>query len=142
MFVTLWSDARYTLRMLRRHPAFAAAAIVPIAFGIGLTTGVFSLIDSALLQPIRVPTSGELVSVYQDFRGGPKRRVNGARLMFSLPEFEAYRDGTRALSGAAAYSKSWPATLGGRAPQEIEGIVVTCGPPPTAPPRLLRPRWS
>jgi predicted permease len=127
MFTSMWSDARYTLRMLRRHPAFAAAAIVPIAFGIGLTTGVFSLIDSALLQPIRVPKPDELVTVYQDFRGGPKRRVNGARVMFSLPEFETYRDGTRALSGAAAYSKSWSATLGGRAPQEVEGIVVTCG---------------
>jgi macrolide transport system ATP-binding/permease protein len=127
MFVTLWSDARYTLRMLRRHPAFAAAAIVPIAFGIGLTTGVFSLIDSALLQPVPVPKPDELVSAYQDFKGGPKRRVNGARVMFSLPEFEAYRDGTRTLSGTAAYSKSWAATLGGRTPQEIEGIVVTCG---------------
>jgi predicted permease len=126
MFVTLWNDARYTLRMLRRHPAFAAAAIVPIAFGIGLTTGVFSLIDSALLQPLPVPKPGELVSVYQDFRGGPKRRVNGARVMFSLPEFEAYRTGARTLSGAAAYSKSWHATLGGGAPQEVEGIVVTC----------------
>ena len=127
MFTSLWNDARYTLRMLRRYPAFAAAAIVPIAFGIGLTTGVFSLIDSALLQPIPVPKPDQLVTVYQDFRGGPKRRVNGARVMFSLPEFEAYREGTQTLSGAAAYSKSWPATLGGPTPLELEGIVVSCG---------------
>jgi len=53
MFITLWSDARYALRMLRRHPAFALAAIIPIALGIGLTTGVFSLIDSALFSRSR-----------------------------------------------------------------------------------------
>ena len=74
--------------------------------------------------PSRAPT--ELVSIYQDFRGGPRRRVHGARSMFSIPEYRAYRDGTRTLSGVMAYSRHWTVTLGRESPQEIEGVLVTC----------------
>ena len=31
----LWADLRFGLRGLRRHPGFAAAAIVTLALGIG-----------------------------------------------------------------------------------------------------------
>jgi predicted permease len=126
MLTNLWTDSRYAIRMLRRQPGFAAAAVLPIALGVGLTTGVFSLIDSAVLQPIPVPKAAELVSVYQDFRGGPRRQVWGARSMFSLPEVASYRDASRTLSGVAAYSKGWTVTLAGPTLQEVEGIVVTC----------------
>ena len=74
MLATLWTDFRYAIRILRRQPGFAAAAVLPIALGVGLTTGVFSLIDSAVLQPIPVPKAAELVSVYQDFAAGPDAR--------------------------------------------------------------------
>jgi predicted permease len=126
MLSNLWSDIRYALGTFRRSPGFAAAAVAPIALGIGINTGVFSILNSMALRPLPTPESTELISVYQQFRGVQKRRVHGARSMFSIPEYRAYRDGTQTLSGLMAYSRSWTATLGGQSPQEIEGVLVTC----------------
>jgi predicted permease len=126
MLSNLSSDIRYTLRTLRRNPGFAAAAIAPIALGIGLNTGIFSLLDAVALQPLPSPRATELVTVYQQFRGVTKRRINGSRSMFSLPEYERYRDGAQTMSGVMAYSVPRTVTLGGESPREIEGVLVTC----------------
>ena len=119
-------DIRYALRTLRRNPGFAVAAIVPIALGIGLNTAVFSILNSVAWRPLPVPEPDALVSVYQDFRGGPRRTVHGARSLFSLPEYRTYRDEAHTLASLMAYSRRWTLTLGREFPQEIEGILVTC----------------
>jgi predicted permease len=126
MITNILIDIRYALRTLARNPGFAFAAIVPIALGIGINTGIFSVLNSAAWRALPVPGSDALVSVHQDFRGGPRRRVQGARAMFSLPEYRAYRDQSHTLSGLMAYSRETTMTLGGASPQEISGILVTC----------------
>jgi predicted permease len=126
MISNLLIDIRYALRTFARNPGFAFAAIVPIALGIGINTGIFSVLNSAAWRALPVPGSDALVSVYQDFRGGPRRRVQGARAMFSIPEYRAYRDQSHTLSGLMGYSRETTMTLGGESPQEIGGILVTC----------------
>jgi putative ABC transport system permease protein len=126
MLSNVWNDIRYSLRTLRRNPGFAIAAIVPIALGIGINTGVFSILNSVAWRPLPVPEPDALVSVYQDFRGGPRRTVHGARTLFSMAEYRAYHDEAQTLSGLMAYSRRWTVTLGRESPQEIDGILVTC----------------
>ena len=66
--------------------------------------------------------------VYQDFRGGseaprPRRARACSRCRSSRPTATG-----RARCRASRRIRSpGPSTLGGRAPQEVEGIVVTCG---------------
>ena len=99
MLSNVRNDIRYALRTLARNPGFAFAAIVPIALGIGINTGVFSILNSVAWRPLPVPGADALVSVYQDFRGGPRRTVHGARSLFSIPEYRAYRDEAHTLVG-------------------------------------------
>ena len=126
MLSNVRNDIRYALRALWCNPGFAFAAIVPIALGIGLNTAVFSILNSVAWRSLPVPEPDALVSVYQDFRGGPRRMVHGARSLFSIPEYRTYRDEAQTLSGLMAYSREWTATLGRESPQEIGGILVTC----------------
>ena len=126
MLSNLWSDVRYGLRTFRRSPGFAVAAIAPIALGIGINTGVFSILNSVALRPLPTPESGELVSVHQQFQGVKQRRIHGSRSLFSLPEYRVYRDRTQTLSGLMAYSRPWSAVLGDNSVKEIDGVAVSC----------------
>ena len=126
MLSNFWSDLRYTLRTFRRSPGFAVATLVPIALGIGINTGVFSILNNVAFGSLPVPNPTGLVNVYQEFQGVKNRRVHGARIMFSMPEYGEYRDSTRTLSGLAAYSMPWKVTLGGEFPRDVEGMLVTC----------------
>jgi len=61
---SFWNDLRYSARTLRKNPAFTAVAILAIALGIGLNTGIFSVLNSIALRPLPVPGATRIVSVY------------------------------------------------------------------------------
>src|SRR5713101_2488557 len=111
MFSNLWNDMRYAVRTFRRNPGFTAAAVVPIALGIGINTGIFSILDGLALRPLPAPEANELVSVYQQLRGVPNRNSHGSDSMFSVPEYRSYRDRTQTLSALMGYSRPWRVTL-------------------------------
>ena len=60
---TFLQDLRFTLRTLRRTPAFPVAAIATLAIGIGATTAIFSTVNAALLKPLPYPNPGDLYSL-------------------------------------------------------------------------------
>ncbi len=78
----LLQHLRYTLRLLRKSPGFTLTAVLIVAFGIGVNTAIFSLIDTALLQPLPYPNPDRLVEVCMPYQ----------KDMLRWPNYPAYLD--------------------------------------------------
>jgi putative ABC transport system permease protein len=63
MVESLLRDIHVALRMLRKNPGFATAAVLTLALGIGATTGIFTLIEQVMLRPLRVAQPDRLLRV-------------------------------------------------------------------------------
>ncbi|MGH7577872.1 MAG: ABC transporter permease, partial [Longimicrobiales bacterium] len=100
MAVSMMQDVRFGLRGLRLAPAFASAAILTLALGIGANAMVFGLIEAMLLRSPAVRAPDQLVAVYTTCRRGDPRCSS------SYPDYRDYRDRTRAFADVAAYNRS------------------------------------
>ena len=83
-------DMRCAARNLLRAPAFAAAAVVTLAIGIGGTTAMFSLLDRAVLRPLPVSAPDRLVFLY--WNGPWMNGANTGWAKWSYPWYEDLRD--------------------------------------------------
>jgi putative ABC transport system permease protein len=61
----LWRDSTYAVRILLRHPAWAATAVISLAVGIGLNSAVFSVVSGVLWRDLPFHESDRLVMVGQ-----------------------------------------------------------------------------
>jgi predicted permease len=68
---SLWADARYALRQMRRNPGFAAVAIGTLALGIGAATALFTVVDHVILRPVTYKNAGRLVQVLKSSKQFP-----------------------------------------------------------------------
>jgi len=65
---SILQDLRYGLRQLFKSPTFTFTAILTLAFGIGATTALFSIVDGVLLKPLAYRDSGRLVVIWERVR--------------------------------------------------------------------------
>lgn len=98
MFASLTQDLRYALRMLRKSPVFTIVAVTVIAVGTGAVTTIFSAANSIVLRPIPgADAPAQLVDILRT------REQGGGSLSASYPYYLKLRDGTRSMSGVAAW---------------------------------------
>lgn len=58
-----WKDLRLALRFLVKSPGATALSILSITLGIGLTAGMFSVVDAMFLRPLPIDRPGEIYLV-------------------------------------------------------------------------------
>jgi macrolide transport system ATP-binding/permease protein len=121
----LYSDLRYTLRTLRKSPGFVIVAVLAVAFGIGVNSAIFTLVNAIALRPLPVKDSSNVVTVYQIVRGAQRNISRGDSSYFSYPDYTSYRDQNNVFSGLAAYAQV-SLTLGGPGARHLSGDLVTC----------------
>ena len=56
-------DLRFTLRQLRKNPAFTFTATVMVALGIGASVAIFAFVDAALIKPLPYQNPSRLLFV-------------------------------------------------------------------------------
>jgi predicted permease len=123
---TFWRDLLYGARALGKNPGFTMAAVLAIALGIGVNTGIFSVLNGVALRLLPIPKAEQIVSVDQIFHGKLSRNVHGEPGLFSYPEYKNYRDHNHVFTGLLAYEPFLEATLGGESPTQLMGAAVSC----------------
>src|SRR5882672_1609799 len=99
-------DLRFALRSFRRSPGFAATAVVSLAVGIAAATGVFSVVDAALLNPFPFADINRIVRLDMIDKGKPRGLGVTARQLVALQHSDV-------LDGAFV-SNTWEMTLTGQ----------------------------
>ncbi|HJU66455.1 MAG TPA: ABC transporter permease, partial [Gemmatimonadaceae bacterium] len=116
----LTQDIRYAFRGLRHAPAFAAAAVITLALGIGATTAIFSVVNAVILRPLPYPEPERLVMVWMD-----NRRTGLREDIHSWPNLSDLRAQNRSFAQLAAYGQGGFNITGGCAENACEPQRVT-----------------
>jgi putative ABC transport system permease protein len=114
----LKQDLRYAGRTLRRTPAFALAAVLVVALGVGANTAVFSLADFVLLRPLPYAHPDRLVKIWERLPGYNRMELSPAD----------YRDWKRMSKSFEAMGASRGLSanmIAGHDPLRVEGAVLT-----------------
>jgi predicted permease len=97
--MTGWvQDVRYTLRQLRKSPAFFLVVVLTLGLGIGANTAIFSMVDWLVLRslPIKDPQQMHFLAF--------ARPGANSEIQFSYPEFaEIQRQTTDVFSGITPF---------------------------------------
>jgi putative ABC transport system permease protein len=116
---TLLADARQALRMLRNSPTFTAIAVAALALGIGANTGIFSVIDKVMLQPLPYPEPDRIMMIGRKF-------PQGTGYSSSIPKYMVWRQ-NKVFSAMTLYDFSGPGMnlTDGDRPQQVKGVHIT-----------------
>jgi predicted permease len=104
-------DLRYALRIFRQSPGFAATAVVSLAVGIAAATGLFGIVNAALLNPFPFADINRIVRLDMIDRGKPRGLSVTARQLVALQQSDV-------LDGAFV-SNTWEMTLTGQGLPEV-----------------------
>ncbi len=110
-----WRDLRYAGHALRKSPAFAIAAILSLALGIGANTSIFSVLNAVMLKKLPVREPQQLVELARQ----------GDDDSFTYPLWEQIRDRQAAFSGILAYSAASFNLARGGEKRPAQGLFVS-----------------
>jgi putative ABC transport system permease protein len=128
------SDARDALRSIRKAPGFAALAALVLGVGIGATSAIFSLIDSALIRALPFADPDRLVMLWEHPPGYARSRVSPLNFLDWTEQNHAFASmaavagaGGRTLTGTSGAAERIPAQAVTTAFFDLVGITPIAG---------------
>jgi putative ABC transport system permease protein len=109
----LLQDLRYAVRTLLKKPGFTLVAVVTLALGIGASTAIFTVVDTALLRGLPYKSPERL---YHLWESTPQKEF--AQREFSYPDYQDYQK-NQTLEGIAAYTGGGAIMSGRGEPERV-----------------------
>ena len=114
----LLRDVRYSVRSLRKRPAFSLLVVLLLAVAIAANSSIFSIVNAVLLKPLSFKQPDQLVWIWA-------QRKTVTRAFFSIPNFIDTRDQNQTLAELAPFA-IWPANLTGQGEAErLQGVRIS-----------------
>lgn len=115
---TFFGDIRYTLRWLRRDPAFTVVAALTLALGIGAATSIFSAVNPILFRALPYPAAERIVTITD-------RAADGKPSEPTYGTYEEIAARSRSFESLSAADLWRPSLTGTDEPERLEGQRVS-----------------
>jgi predicted permease len=120
-----WHSLRIAVRQLLNSPGFSITAVMMLAFGIGATVAMFSLMDCVILRPLPFPDSGRLVRLNDTIEGAD---IGGNGLAgVTGPDIQNYLRETHSFDGLGGFRQTAYELSGVGDPVQINGTRTSGG---------------
>ena len=113
MWHELLSDLRFAIRMSSRNRIATVAVIATMVLGIGVTTAVFSIVNSVLLRPLPFDGSERVVQFAMTLRNGTQTQ------RMAYPDMLDYARDVRAFESVAMAALDGITITQGDAPRQV-----------------------
>jgi putative ABC transport system permease protein len=123
VYIVAWlqsvlQDLQYGFRTMRRSPAFSLVAVVTVALTIGMTTAVFTIVNSVLLRPLPYAAPSQLIwAATLD----PRSHQPGT----PGPDVAAWFEQNTTMKAMAAYTEDDYNFSGAGDPARVPGALVS-----------------
>ena len=114
----LLTDMRFGARQLLKAPAFTIVAILTLAFGIGATSAMFSVVNGVMLRPLPYPKPEGIVSVFEIL-------PQYGRFSVAPANFLDWRQQNRVFEQIAAYTGGTDTFVGADGPERVSRSLVS-----------------
>jgi predicted permease len=122
--MNIGQDFQYALRQLRRSPVFTATALLTLALGIGVTTAMYSVVRSLLLEPLPYTQPDRLVAIAFQFpKEKPSTSQVGAVADFLMQHAQSFSSFGIADGGTTGVNLA--ATTAGGRPFQVQQLRVS-----------------
>src|ERR1700723_2424593 len=118
---TLFADVRYALRQLLRNRGFAVIAILTLALGIGATTGIFSILNAWIIQPLPLNDPQQLVIFWRAATGSPGEPA----YYFNWRDYVFFRERSHTFQSLGASFERGYALTGSGEPENLNGGILS-----------------
>jgi putative ABC transport system permease protein len=115
-------DVRFAIRQYSKQPGFSMLAVLTLAFGIGATTAVYSLVHAVLLRPLPFADADGLVMVWDN---SPQDGDRFKAIMVSRDDLDQYVKSSRTLDRLSSAGRIRPTLHYGGITKRVLGGLVT-----------------
>jgi len=120
--VTSWisnslADLSFAIRILRKNPSRTVLLVGMLGLGIGINTGVYSVIHSVFLDPLPFRDSSRLMTLHQANRS----RAGGV----SYPNFQDWRAAATSFESMSVYTSTSAVLADGGATMHVYGAIAS-----------------
>jgi putative ABC transport system permease protein len=122
----LFFDLKFAIRQLIKSLGFAVTAVLMLAFGIGATTAIFSIVEGVLLRPLPFPDSERLV-VLSDRLLGTDLGAGSDEAGVTVPDIRAYTRDTHSFTALGGYQGAAFELSGNGEPAQVNATRLTAG---------------
>ncbi|HET6974974.1 MAG TPA: ABC transporter permease [Pyrinomonadaceae bacterium] len=117
---SLVQDLRFTLRQLRKNPAFTFTATAMVALGIGASVAIFAFVDAALIKPLPYQNPARLLFVTETTPDIPRAAI-------SYPDYLDWKKLNRVFDSLDIYNQRGYVLDTATGTEMIDGARVSAG---------------